>query len=208
MNPKYSIIVPAYNSAGFIQKCLDSIEGQIFDRSQYELIIVCDACEDDTFKVALQYADRILNTEFGNDGGSRQAGIDAATAPWILFLDDDDWFLHEYALSMIDKALTEDIDILCYGFIFKGRGYEPPIRNMNGQNIFWPSVWNKVYRHSFIDGIPFRSFQPSPDGNAPDIDWTSRLLEKEFHFAALDHALYYYNYMRVGSQTYNLEVNK
>lgn len=201
MDPKYSIIVPAHNSAGFIQKCLNSIEDQVFDRSQYELIIVCDACEDDTFKVALQYADRILQTNFGNDGGSRQAGIDVATAPWILFLDDDDWFLHEYALNMIDKAIMDDIDILCYGFIIKGRGYAPPIRHRNGQNIFWPSVWNKAYRHSFIDGIQFRNIQPSPDGNAPDIDWTSRLLEKDFRFSALDHALYYYNYGRAGSQT-------
>ena len=200
-NPKYSIIVPAHNSYNFLAKCLNSIEDQIFDRSKYELIVVCDACTDDTYTVASFYADKILTTNFGNDGGSRQAGIDASSGDWILFLDDDDWWMHEYVLELIDISTNDSTDMICFGFIFKGRGYARPIRHDGESDIFWPSVWNKCYRKDFIKDIRFNNIQPTPDGNAADIDWTSRLLQKPFSYKVIDQPLYYYNYLRPGSQT-------
>lgn len=202
---KYSIIVPAHNSINFIDKCLQSVTNQHF--RDFELIVVCDACTDDTWKVAMQYADNVLFTNFGNDGPPRQAGVFAARGEWILFLDDDDWWMHEYVLDMIDASLTDDIDVLCFGFIFKGRGYAEPVRHKNGARIFWPSVWNKCYRRSFIEDIHFRNITPTPAGDAADIDWTSRLIEKDFKFGELNQALYYYNYLRPGSQSDTKVVN-
>ena len=195
---KYSIIVPAHNSAGFITKCLESIRMQTV--TDYELILVCDRCEDNTAEVVKPYADTILFTDFGNDGPPRQAGVDVAQGDWILFLDDDDYWLHEYVLDLIDKSLTDDIDILCYGFIFKGQGYAPPIRMDHGRRIFWPSVWNKCYRRSFIADTPFHDV-PVVGKQAPDIEWTTRLIAKDFTYGVLNQPLYYYNYMRKGSQT-------
>lgn len=200
MDPKYSIIVPAHNSAGFIQKCLNSIEDQVFDRSMYELIVVCDRCTDDTYKVAMQHADKVVTADWGSDG-SRQEGIDVASGEWILFLDDDDWFLHEYALALIDAELSDKIDVLCYGFIFKGVGYAAPIRIVNGTESLWPAVWCKCYRREFIKDIRFNNIIPTPDGNAADIDWTRRVFEKIPIFRTLNQPLYYYNYLRPGSQT-------
>ena len=203
MKPKYSIIVPAHNSANFIAKCLNSIEDQQFDRSMYELIIVCDACSDDTYKVALQYADKVLTTNFGNDGPPRQAGVDAAAGEWIIFLDDDDWFLHEYALSMIDNATDDTTDMVFYGFIWRTVGYAEPIRHSEvlDKDIYWPSVWNKCYRKSFIADTKFRNIPPDPEGHAPDIDWTMRLIAQPFTYNVINQPLYYYNYLRPGSQT-------
>lgn len=200
MDPKYSIIVPAHNSSGFIAKCLNSIEDQVFDRSQYELIIVCDACTDDTWKIAMEYADTVLTTDFGNDGPPRQAGLDVARGKWILFLDDDDWWLHEYVLAQIDQAVGDetDFDVLLFGFIFKTRGYASPLRTFGA---IWPAVWCKCYRRSFIADIPFHNVKPTPEGDAADIDWTRRLLELGPCFKILDMPLYYYNYGRSGSQT-------
>ena len=43
---KFSIIIPAHNSELFIIDALASIRKQIFH--DYELIVVCDACTDDT----------------------------------------------------------------------------------------------------------------------------------------------------------------
>lgn len=202
MIPKYSIIVPAHNSASFIQKCLNSIEDQVFSRSYYELIIVCDRCEDDTYKVALQYADRVVTSDWGSDG-SRQEGIDVAIGDYILFLDDDDWFLHEYALQLVDDAVGNigALDILMFGFIFKGVGYAKPLRIINDSEHIWPAVWNKCYRRAFIKDIRFNNIQPTPDGNAADIDWTRRVFAAKPVVSTLDHPIYYYNYLRPGSQT-------
>lgn len=195
---KYSIIVPAHDSAGFISKCLESVRVQTV--TDYELIVVCDACRDNTEEIARQYADKILITDFESDGPSRQAGIDAAAGDWILFLDDDDYWLHEYVLDLIDQALDDSIDILCFGFIFRSRGYAKPIRQHNGIDVFWPAVWNKCYRREFILDTPLRYVEVKGK-DAPDIDWTNRLLQKQFSYGVLDQPLYYYNYMRPGSQT-------
>lgn len=195
---KYSIIVPVHNSAGFVTKCLESIRMQTF--TDYELIVVCDRCQDNTEEVVRPYADKLLFSDHGNDGGPRQDGIDAAEGEWILFLDDDDYWLHDYVLDIIGKSLNDNIDVLCFGFIFSGFGYARPLRHSNGKVIYWPSVWNKCYRRSFIADTKFNSFEPHGD-EAPDIDWTQRLLAKPFNAAVLDQPLYYYNYMRKGSQT-------
>lgn len=195
---KYSIIVPVHNSAGFVTKCLESIRMQTV--TDYELIVVCDRCQDNTEEVVRPYADKVLVTDYGNDGPPRQAGIDIAQGDWILFLDDDDYWLHEYVLDLIDKAITNDIDVLCFGFIFKGQGYAPPIRKHKGHEIFWPSVWNKCYRRDFIADTPLRYVEVKGT-QAPDIDWTNRLLNKDFRIGVLDQPLYYYNFMRKGSQT-------
>lgn len=195
---KYSIIVPVHNSAGFVTKCLESIRMQTV--TDYELIVVCDRCQDNTEEVVRPYADKVLVTDYGNDGPPRQAGIDIAQGDWILFLDDDDYWLHEYVLDLIDKAIADDIDVLCFGFIFKGQGYAPPIRKYKGHEIFWPSVWNKCYRRDFIADTPLRYVEVKGT-QAPDIDWTNRLLNKDFRIGVLDQPLYYYNFMRKGSQT-------
>ena len=91
--PFFSIIVPAHNSAEFINRCLDSVKMQTF--TDYELIVVLDDCRDDTDQIALLYTDKVLITWHGRDGLARNAGIDAAEGEWILFLDDDDWWIHE-----------------------------------------------------------------------------------------------------------------
>ena len=97
--PFFSVIVPAHNSAEYIRKCLHSVKMQTF--TDYELIVVCDNCQDDTAQVALGYADRVITTKHGMDGLARNAGIDAAKGKWLMFLDDDDWWIHEYVLQEV-----------------------------------------------------------------------------------------------------------
>ena len=195
---KYSVIVPAYNSAAFITKCLESVRSQTV--KDYELIVVCDNCTDNTADVAKPYADKLLITSYGSDGPSRQAGIDAAEGDRILFLDNDDWWMHEYVLDLINKAMDDSVAVLCFGFIFKGFGYAPPIQNNHGRLTFWPAVWNKCYQREFVLDTRFRPIEVKGH-QAPDLDWTTRLLSKQFDYGTLDQPLYYYNFLRAGSQS-------
>ena len=56
---RFSIIIPAFNSASYIKRALDSIKEQTFE--DYELIVVCDSCIDNTKEIAEQYADKVYD---------------------------------------------------------------------------------------------------------------------------------------------------
>ncbi len=194
----FSIIIPAYNAADRLGKGLESIRAQTC--KDYELIVVCDRCTDGTDKVAEEYgADKVIHVDFGNDGLTRNAGIEAAAGDWVLFMDDDDWWLHEFAFMEIWKnvAFADDLDVLLFGFIFRNVGIAHPLRI---HNEVWPAVWNKCYRREFIKDLKFHAIKYESA-----LDWTNRLLDLDPRIKMIDQPLYYYNYMRPGSLTWELE---
>lgn len=184
--PFFSIIVPEHNSEKFMRKGLDSIKEQTF--TDYELIIVCDACEDNTVQIAQEYTDKVYEINEHCCGAGRNLGLEKATGEWVLFMDDDDWWLHDYAFEMLAKKLKQTKEnILCFSFIFKGRGY--------AKCGLWDAIWNKVYRRSFVESKPFR-FPLVPI--ADDSGFSADILPKASK-TYWDMPLYYYNYMREGS---------
>lgn len=186
-HPFFSVIVPAHNSAEYIQKGLDSIRDQSF--TDYELIVVLDTCFDDTDQIALLYTDNILLTSCGRAGLSRNAGLDAAKGDWILFMDDDDWYLPG-AFGMIAEELRHqpNIDILAYGFEWKGMGYA-----MQSPKRIYPAVWNKAWRRDFIGEERF------PDWIHTDDLGFARKMHPRARFGFLPAVLYHYEFMRPGS---------
>ena len=101
--PFFSVIIPAFNSAEFIRKGLDSIKSQSF--TDYELIIVCDKCKDNTAEVAREYTDKVYEVDHDIDGPAQNKALNAAVGKWILFMDDDDWWLHEVALRHLSETI-------------------------------------------------------------------------------------------------------
>lgn len=191
-HPKFSIIIPAHNSGDFNWRAFESISKQTF--TDYELIVVCDSCEDDTKEVAEVYTKNVIVIDAHNDGIARNAGIDAAKGDWILFMDDDDWWLHDYVLEILDPVCKGDsFDILCFGFIWKGIGPIAPVKENNG---LWPNVWSKVWRRKFIENIRFKNVPMESD-----LHFTRDVIAEGARINILDTHLYYYNYMRKGSQT-------
>ena len=124
---RFSFIIPAFNAEDHIVKGLESIKAQTF--KDYELIVVCDRCKDRTKEIAESYGAKTLEVDFGRDGLTRNAGLDIAQGEYILFMDDDDWLLHEFVFEQINKKLkeTNDPELLCFSFIWKGVMYANPI---------------------------------------------------------------------------------
>ena len=63
--PFFSVIVPTHNAEEFMEWGLTMIREQDFE--DYELIIVCDSCTDNTEKIAIQYigpGDKLLSVNF------------------------------------------------------------------------------------------------------------------------------------------------
>ena len=188
--PFFSVIVPAHNSEAYLPIGLRSIKNQSF--TDYELIVVADACTDNTAKIANLYTDKIIETNYGMDGLARNAGIDAADGYWLIFMDDDDWFLHEYVFQQLhDAAIDTDADMLVFDFIWRGRGYY-----RNDGNVVNIAVWSKCWRRGIIGNtrfpaIPFNSDEP----------FMNEIVAKKPRALFMGVPMYYYNYMRKGSQT-------
>lgn len=187
----FSIIIPAHNAAEYIRKGLDSIKSQSY--KDYELIVVCDACTDNTEAIAREYADKVYSVPFHNEGKARNYGLDHATGEWVLWMDDDDWWLHEFVLEQLSQEVPDAIDVLAFSFIFQTRGYAKP-RSDKGTH--WIAVWSKCWRRSFIGDTRFGTEFPS------DVNWNVRMMAKNPRIRDWDMPLYYYNYMRPGSQTW------
>ena len=187
--PFFSVIVPAYNSEKYIRKGLDSIKSQTF--TDYELIIVCDCCTDNTEKIAREYTNKVYKSTYGSAGGSRNIGIDHARGEWVLFMDDDDWWFNENALkTLAEKCKMTNDDIVAFSFIFGNNGYAKCKKD-------WIAVWNKAWRLSYLNSKPYRF--------PTTLFWDDVKFAEEVHPNAtvtlFDTVLYYYNFGREGSVT-------
>ena len=194
--PFFSVIVPEHNSAEFMRRGLDSIRMQTF--KDYELIVVCDSCEDRTAEIAREYTDKVFEIQAKRCGFARNKGLDEATGEWILFMDDDDWFPDEYVFQTIAENVgKENEDILAFGFYWQGYGYR-----RNTPERMYTAVWNKAWRKEFIDRIGARFPE---DWLHSDDEGFSRITHHRAKIAYLDANLYYYNFMRPGSLTWQIE---
>ena len=193
--PFFSVIVPEHNAAKWMRKGLSSIRNQTF--KDYELIIICDSCEDDTAKIALNYADKLYTVRYQSCGKSRNQGLYAAKGEWILFMDDDDWWADKKAFKKIHDEIVkdDDFDVLAFGFVFGDRG-----DTFQHEGRRYPAIWNKAWKREFIERIGAR-FPEVP--HSDDVGFAEATHGKA-RFRYLHEVLYYYNYMRVGSITQKL----
>ncbi|MDR3050125.1 MAG: glycosyltransferase [Oscillospiraceae bacterium] len=100
--PRCSVIVPVYNVAAFLPQCVDSILGQ--SEPDIEIILVDDGSTDECPALLAAYAARdarvrVVTKANGGLSDARNAGMDAATGEYLLFVDADDW---------VDAALVAD----------------------------------------------------------------------------------------------------
>ena len=96
--PVFSVVVPAYNAAGFIIKTLESLKTQKF--GDFEALIINDGSTDNTREVITEYITRhsnlnlrLVNQENRGIAGARNRGILEAKGSYVAFLDHDDiWY--------------------------------------------------------------------------------------------------------------------
>jgi glycosyltransferase involved in cell wall biosynthesis len=108
-NTLISIIIPTYNRANEVTRAIASVFAQTY--ADYEVIVVDDGSTDNTREILDLYGNCIRYIRQKNQGVSsaRNAGIRAARAEWIAFLDSDDEWLPE-KLSVQVAELNENGD--------------------------------------------------------------------------------------------------
>lgn len=115
---KISVIVPVYNIEAYLPQCIDSIRRQTF--ADIEIVCVVDGSTDRSESILRLYEKveprlRIIVKENGGLSSARNAGIEASTAPILMFVDSDDMLTSD-ACEVVNAAFdSHDTEVVTFG---------------------------------------------------------------------------------------------
>lgn len=174
MKELVSIVIPIYNMADSINKCMSSVLSQ--DYKEIEVIIVDDGSEDDSLEICHNIAAsdsriKVIHTENRGSGPARNIGIANASGTYIFFVDADD-YIEQNTISILVRAMDyEKYDLVVFGFqkndnkgnvliqktyqnaVFDAEELRQSYFNCMGHISKWEiqgALWNKFFRKSLI----------------------------------------------------------
>ena len=124
--PRISIIIPIYNVAPYLSRCIESILKQTY--TDWELLLIDDGSQDDSAEVCRRYAVRDVRIRFfeqKNAGVSaaRNRGLREACGDYVTFVDGDDWIEAPMLQEMISRTLDDTYEIVVGGYIDDTEGH-------------------------------------------------------------------------------------
>lgn len=123
MNPQVSIIVPVYNSARYLDACINSVVNQTF--TDWELLLIDDGSTDSSAKICSNWKDRdsrvkCIQKPNGGVSSARNMGLAHAIGKYIMFVDSDDCCANRI-LEILHHSIQNEHDIVaCRVTGFKG----------------------------------------------------------------------------------------
>ena len=191
---KLSIIIPAYNAAETLEKCLDSVLGQT--EREFEVLVINDGSTDRTEEILKAYADRererfrFLTVTNGGQGRARNFGLDMAGGEYIGFADSDDWVDPDMYGKLIACAEREGSDLVLCDVVshYPDGSTETEVLWREGRPMAAAGFQNnKLFRRELLNGLRF------PEGLwYEDAELTAKAIHRAKHFCRLPEALYHY----------------
>lgn len=124
-NPFFSIVIPTYNQADYIENAIRGAINQNFD--SYEIIIVDDCSIDKTGEIVGKYSQDsklryIKNSQrLGRVGNYRNALLNYVKGTWVVYCDGDDYYVSNDLLSDAKKIIDLNPELVLFqGSEFKG----------------------------------------------------------------------------------------
>lgn len=148
--PELSIVIPVYNAAPWLSRCLDSVRGQTF--SDWEALVVDDGSTDGSADICREYASRDSRFHFwtqphGGVVSARRAAVRQARGGWVGFVDADDWTEPEMYQEMMAAAAGAEAVVCGYIRHASGTAAVPPVFPGEG-------LWEGgEYEEKVLDGM-------------------------------------------------------
>lgn len=172
MKMSVSVIVPVYNCAGYVERCVRSIMAQT--HRDIEIICVDDGSTDESGKILDQLSMedsriRVIHQKNAGVSAARNAGIETARGDYITFVDSDDAIEPDMYETLLSFFQDDQVDIVHCGY--KRIDLNGAVKDVNGtgrvvrQNaheaaacllrgtLFVGSLCNKLYKAHLFDGI-------------------------------------------------------
>lgn len=169
-----SVIVPIYNVKEYLERCVESIITQTYEKM--EIILVDDGSTDGCRELCDSYKNKdkrikVIHQENQGLSGARNAGIDIARGKYIVFIDSDDFIATSFVEKLYSICLKYNADIAICDYL-QGNYKEFPLYRqgnvlcLEAQDMLekWHSVytrietvaWNKMYKRSVFDSPKVR----------------------------------------------------
>lgn len=154
-SPTISVIVPVYNVAALLPRCIDSLLNQRF--ADYEVLLVDDGSTDESGSICDEYKEkdaRIRVIHKQNEGVSitRNKGIDKAHGEWITFVDSDD-YVTDYYLSDLYDCISQGVGLVVMHSRHVKKSGELLYTDYNlpkGKNVYDTFDFAKMIKEQFI----------------------------------------------------------
>ena len=153
MMTKFSIIIPVYNVEKYLHKCLDSVINQTY--KNYEVIIVCDKCSDNSEKIVDDYVKKYkqfskIYAEKTGLSKARNLGVAASNGEYILFLDSDDFFQADL-LETLNNKLKDNPDLIRFQIqdVIVEKIIKHPEKGFATTD--GVSAFNKIFKYHYIE---------------------------------------------------------
>ena len=169
---RFSVVVPVYNVADYLAKCLDSLLPALSEDD--EVILSLGKSGDRSSDIALEYAEKYSNIKLVWQKGrglsdARNCALEAASGDYIICVDSDDYVETEILCKLLARMRKENwqLDVVVHDFrrlerktdklvdVFQvGPGIEDiglPFlpRLLAKRQCFW-NVWRFIYRRDFL----------------------------------------------------------
>lgn len=160
MESRISIIVPVYNAASTLERCVRALMAQT--HNNIEIILVNDGSRDNSLELCRAFAAedpriRVIDKPNGGVSSARNAGLDAATGAFIMFCDSDDWAEPDWCEELLSHY-EEGCLVMCGHYVEGEQPYLPhKIRAEDSAERYAPgdfyrlklknfnAPWNKIY---------------------------------------------------------------
>lgn len=175
-----SVVVPVYNVADDLPRCLDSILAQHYPN--IEIITVNDGSSDQSGKVLDEYAQlhpciHVVHQKNSGVTSARLRGVAKASGEWIGFVDGDDEIEPDMYERLLRNALEYDVEISHCGYqmIFAdGRAHffyntgtlekqdrMTALRELLSGKRIEPGLWNKLFHRDLFHGLLHNEMMPA-----------------------------------------------
>lgn len=189
--PLITVIVPVFNVEKYLEKCVNSIINQEYDRLQ--IILVDDGSTDNSGMLCDEFSkkDNRIEVIHKNNGGlssARNCGLDHADGDYIAFVDSDDYLDKDMYLNLLNACVSYNCEIAVCGRYLEYEGSRnartmfslPTFRIMDSTEaikclllgeVMDSAAWDKLYHANLFDSIRY------PNGVIhEDLSITTRLL--------------------------------
>lgn len=115
---RITVIVPTYKPQAYLWECLDSIYNQTFLKSDYELVLVLNGCNEPYNTQIKEWLSKhndlkvqFFQTDMGGVSNARNIGLDSANGEYVAFIDDDDYISATYLKELFDNSSERNVAI-------------------------------------------------------------------------------------------------